>query len=180
MLSVFHGAASVAGQGKIEHGSLALFPFCPDPAAVTGDDPLYCCKADARTLEFFVSMETMEGLEHRACAPDCCSCLAWMVRSFVFGSTRISATSFTTADNVVAEGDNLTVRPLLDSIPQTPAEMESFKKSVLENPIWIDRLASRQGCGVTNVCVEAGWRNRRNGVDHRERARDGKKERDAE
>src|SRR3990172_12263351 len=34
-------------------------------------------------------------------------------------------TSFTTADNVVAEANNLTVRPLLTDIPRTPEQMET-------------------------------------------------------
>lgn len=51
--------------------------------------------------------------------------------------------SFTTADNVVAEGDNLTVRPLLTDIPQTPQGMEVFRRELLDNPIWVGRLISQ-------------------------------------
>ena len=54
-------------------------------------------------------------------------------------------TSFTTADNVVAEGNNLTVQPLLTKIPETEEEMESFKKSLYDNPIWLGRLISKEG-----------------------------------
>jgi len=54
-------------------------------------------------------------------------------------------TSFTTADNVVAEGNNLTVQPLLTKIPETEEEMESFKKSLYDNPIWLGRLISKDG-----------------------------------
>ena len=53
--------------------------------------------------------------------------------------------SFTTADNVVAEGDNLTVRPLLTDIPQTPQKMELFRRELLDNPIWVGRLISQDG-----------------------------------
>ena len=53
--------------------------------------------------------------------------------------------SFTTADNVVAEGNNLTVRPLLTTIPQTPEELQIFKEELLENPIWVGRLISKDG-----------------------------------
>ncbi len=53
--------------------------------------------------------------------------------------------SFSTADNVVAEGDNLTVRPLLPDIPQAPEELQTFKQELLENPIWEGRLISKDG-----------------------------------
>jgi len=53
--------------------------------------------------------------------------------------------SFTTADNVVTEENNLTVRPLLTVLPQAQAEMEVFRKELLDNPIWVGRLISRDG-----------------------------------
>jgi len=53
--------------------------------------------------------------------------------------------SFTTADNVIAEENNLTVQPLLTTIPQTELEIDAFKKSLLENPIWEGRLISEDG-----------------------------------
>src|SRR3990172_11893001 len=53
--------------------------------------------------------------------------------------------SFTTADNVVAEGNNLTVLPLLTDLPHTPEEMETFRKELLDNPIWLGRLISKDG-----------------------------------
>ncbi len=53
--------------------------------------------------------------------------------------------SFTTADNVVAEGDNLTVRPLLTDVPQTPEGIEVFRRELLDNPIWVGRLISKDG-----------------------------------
>ncbi|OGC92596.1 MAG: hypothetical protein A2142_00430 [candidate division Zixibacteria bacterium RBG_16_48_11] len=53
--------------------------------------------------------------------------------------------SFTTADNVVAEGNDLTVRPLLTAIPQTSEELWTFKEELLENPIWVGRLISKDG-----------------------------------
>lgn len=54
-------------------------------------------------------------------------------------------TSFTTADNVIAENNNLIVKPLLTDIPQTSEEMEVFRKTLFENPIWVDRLISQDG-----------------------------------
>lgn len=53
--------------------------------------------------------------------------------------------SFTTADNVIAEGDNLTVQPLLTKISEKEEEMENFKKSLYDNPIWLGRLISKDG-----------------------------------
>ena len=61
------------------------------------------------------------------------------------GVVQQDVISFTTADNVVAEGDNLTVEPLLTKIPETKEEMESFKKSLYDNPIWLGRLISKDG-----------------------------------
>jgi len=53
--------------------------------------------------------------------------------------------SLTTSDNVIAEENNLTVKPLLAAIPQTTQEMESFKNELLGNPIWVGRLISEDG-----------------------------------
>jgi len=53
--------------------------------------------------------------------------------------------SFTTADNVIAEENNLTVQPLLTTIPQTELEIDAFKQSLVENPIWVGRLISEDG-----------------------------------
>jgi len=61
------------------------------------------------------------------------------------GVVSPDVTSFTTADNVVAFGDNLTVQPLLTKIPETKEELESFKKSLYDNPIWVGRLISKDG-----------------------------------
>lgn len=65
--------------------------------------------------------------------------------------------SFTTADNVVAEENNLTVRPLLTTIPRTPEEMEVLKRELLQNPIWVGRLISADGkTTAIYVPLEAG------------------------
>ena len=53
--------------------------------------------------------------------------------------------SFTTADNVIAEDNNLTVRPLLTTIPRTAQELESFRNELLSNPLWLGRLISADG-----------------------------------
>ncbi len=53
--------------------------------------------------------------------------------------------SFTTADNVLAEGEALVVRPLLTEVPQTPEAMAAFKRTVLDNPLFVGRLISADG-----------------------------------
>ncbi|MCL5773240.1 MAG: MMPL family transporter [Firmicutes bacterium] len=54
-------------------------------------------------------------------------------------------TSFTTADNVFAQNNDLQVLPLLQKIPQTQEEMEVFKSSLYNNPLLVDRLISKDG-----------------------------------
>jgi len=51
--------------------------------------------------------------------------------------------SFTTIDNVTAVADGLRVRPLVTKIPSTEAEMEGLRKTLRENPLFIDRIISR-------------------------------------
>ncbi len=51
--------------------------------------------------------------------------------------------SFTTADNMLAEGDTLVVRPVLEEVPKTEAGITALKKSLIENPILMERLLSK-------------------------------------
>ncbi|MBI2505691.1 MAG: MMPL family transporter [Candidatus Latescibacteria bacterium] len=53
--------------------------------------------------------------------------------------------SFTTVDHVLAEGEALTVRPLLTEVPQTAEAMAAFKKALFDNPIFVERLISKDG-----------------------------------
>ncbi len=53
--------------------------------------------------------------------------------------------SFTTADNVVAEGDTLAVRPIMEKVPQSDAEIPALQKSLTENRMFVDRLFSKDG-----------------------------------
>jgi predicted RND superfamily exporter protein len=48
-------------------------------------------------------------------------------------------------DNVLAEGENLTVRPLMTEVPQTAEAMETLKRSLFENPMFVERLVSKDG-----------------------------------
>lgn len=51
--------------------------------------------------------------------------------------------SFTTIDDVTAAGPNLKVAPLLTAIPHSEAEIEALRKSLVENPLFVDRIISR-------------------------------------
>lgn len=53
--------------------------------------------------------------------------------------------SFTTADNVLAEGDTLAVRPVVEKVPKTDGEISVLKRSLAGNPIFVDRLISKDG-----------------------------------
>ncbi|MBI3752510.1 MAG: MMPL family transporter, partial [Deltaproteobacteria bacterium] len=54
-------------------------------------------------------------------------------------------TSFTTIDNVVASAEGVSVHPLMADVPKTEQEIASFKKSVYDNPLMVDRLVSKDG-----------------------------------
>jgi predicted RND superfamily exporter protein len=53
--------------------------------------------------------------------------------------------SFTTIDNVSADGGGLRVAPLVTKIPQTDAELRALHKSLFDNPLFVDRIISRDG-----------------------------------
>ncbi len=61
------------------------------------------------------------------------------------GVVARDVTSFTTADNVTAEGDLLTVKPLVSKVPQTTEELETLRKMLYENPLFLERLISQDG-----------------------------------
>lgn len=51
--------------------------------------------------------------------------------------------SFTTIDNVSVEGETLKVSPLLTEMPKTDKEMEVLRKTLFENPLFINRIISK-------------------------------------
>jgi hypothetical protein len=53
--------------------------------------------------------------------------------------------SFTTTDDVRAEGDNLYARRLMEEIPRTPAQLAALRRSLYENPMLVERLISKDG-----------------------------------
>ncbi|MBI4196031.1 MAG: MMPL family transporter [Betaproteobacteria bacterium] len=65
--------------------------------------------------------------------------------------------SFTTIDNVTAEGTGLKVAPLVTKIPASEAEMQVLRKTLLENPLFVDRIISRdEKTTAINVPLEKG------------------------
>jgi len=51
-------------------------------------------------------------------------------------------TSFTTIDDVSVRGGELVVRPLLERVPQSEEELQSFRKKLFENPVFLNRIIS--------------------------------------
>ncbi len=50
--------------------------------------------------------------------------------------------SFATIDNVTAESGDLAVHPVLEGIPESEAGLDAFRKTLLENPLFINRIIS--------------------------------------
>src|SRR5229473_1049312 len=65
--------------------------------------------------------------------------------------------SFTTIDNVTAEGGGLKVAPLVTKIPQNDTELQALRKTLFENPLFVDRIISRdEKTTVIQVPLEKG------------------------
>lgn len=60
--------------------------------------------------------------------------------------------SFTTIDNVLSEENTLITRPVLERIPETDKELEILKKSIIENPLFVNRIISSDGA-VTAIYI---------------------------
>ncbi|MBI4203412.1 MAG: MMPL family transporter [Betaproteobacteria bacterium] len=61
----------------------------------------------------------------------------------VKGVAGRDVSSFTTIDNVTAEGAGLRVAPLVSKIPRSDAELQALRKTLFENPLFVDRIISR-------------------------------------
>jgi predicted RND superfamily exporter protein len=61
------------------------------------------------------------------------------------GVAARDVSSFTTIDNVTVEGETLRVSPLMTTVPKTDKEMSVMRKALFENPLFIDRIISRDG-----------------------------------
>lgn len=51
--------------------------------------------------------------------------------------------SFTTIDNVTADGDGLKVAPLLTQVPESNAAFAALRKTLMENPLFVNRVISK-------------------------------------
>lgn len=56
--------------------------------------------------------------------------------------------SFTTTDNVTSEAGVMQVRRIMTTIPQTKQEVEAIKTSVYDNPLFVEKIVSKNGDGV--------------------------------
>ncbi|MBI5137520.1 MAG: MMPL family transporter [Nitrospirae bacterium] len=71
------------------------------------------------------------------------------VRDITAGILRIKGvagrdvSSFTTIDNVTAAGPDLKVAPLVTKIPKNEAELQALRQHLFENPLFVDRIISR-------------------------------------
>ena len=61
------------------------------------------------------------------------------------GVATRDVSSFTTIDNVTVENETLNVRPLMTAVPKTDKEMTVMRKALFENPLFIDRIISKDG-----------------------------------
>ena len=53
--------------------------------------------------------------------------------------------SLTTTDDVRPSADTLSVRPIMERVPRTPAELDALRRALRENPLFADKLADRDG-----------------------------------
>ncbi|MFQ5798218.1 MAG: RND family transporter [Bacteroidota bacterium] len=56
--------------------------------------------------------------------------------------------SFTTTDNVTSEGGLMKVRRIMEAVPHTEEEVEAIKRSVYDNPLFVEKIVSQNGDGV--------------------------------
>jgi len=56
--------------------------------------------------------------------------------------------SFTTTNNVTAEGGLLTVERIMDEAPLSPEEVTPLQQAIYDNPMFVEQLVSKDGKGV--------------------------------
>ncbi len=61
------------------------------------------------------------------------------------GVAARDVSSFTTIDNVTVENETLRVSPLMTTVPKTDKELSFLRKMLFENPLFIDRIISKDG-----------------------------------
>jgi hypothetical protein len=53
--------------------------------------------------------------------------------------------SLSSIDNIASHGGDLAIHPLLESVPASEAELEAFRRALLENPLFVGRIVSGDG-----------------------------------
>ena len=53
--------------------------------------------------------------------------------------------SFSTVDNVLAQGGELVVHPVLDRVPESREQLDAFREDLLGNPLFLNRIVSADG-----------------------------------
>jgi len=73
--------------------------------------------------------------------------IAWITDAVmkIPGVVAQDVISFTTADHVLAEGDNLYVRPVMPEVPGSESELQALRKALADNPLFMERLISKDG-----------------------------------
>ncbi|MEW6027103.1 MAG: MMPL family transporter [Planctomycetota bacterium] len=61
------------------------------------------------------------------------------------GVASRDVSGFTTIDNVTVEGGTLKVSPLMTAVPQTAEEIDRLRRTLFENPLFINRIISMDG-----------------------------------
>jgi len=61
------------------------------------------------------------------------------------GVAARDVSSFTTIDNVTVEDETLKVAPLMTTVPKTDQDLALMRKALLENPLFVGRIISRDG-----------------------------------
>lgn len=56
--------------------------------------------------------------------------------------------SFSTTDNVTSQGGQLNVGQIMEQVPRTEEESEAIKTSVYDNPLFVEKIVSKNGDGV--------------------------------
>lgn len=56
--------------------------------------------------------------------------------------------SFTTTDNVKADGDFLQIKRIMGKVPDTQREIDRLKRDIYENPLFVEKIISKDGKGV--------------------------------
>ncbi len=56
--------------------------------------------------------------------------------------------SFTTTDNVTSDAGLLNVRRIMERVPQTEERVEAIKAGVYDNPLFVEKIVSKNGEGV--------------------------------